>query len=109
MRVLVLVPAKSSMHPILHEKMMQLVGRMPTANQNLKLMTIIDLRSEPTLATDCRAWSKVARVRNRLLDSVDWRAFDYVLWIDADVVDYPPDLPTRLTHAAAGGIAAPIV
>ncbi len=34
---------------------------------------------------------------------------DYVLWIDADVVDYPPDLPSRLIERDPLGISAPLV
>jgi hypothetical protein len=33
----------------------------------------------------------------------------WVFWVDADIVDYPPDLVDELISRAEGGIAAPLV
>ena len=52
------------------------------------------LRSE---RWDRRPLSKVARLRNIMLDIVADERYDYVLWLDSDLVDYPPDLPTRVS------------
>jgi hypothetical protein len=35
--------------------------------------------------------------------------WDYLLWVDADVVDYPLDLPTRLIDSNPTGVSAPMV
>jgi hypothetical protein len=108
-KILVLIPTSSAMNPILQERMAALAGRLPMANPGHELTTIIDYRKEGKHLGDSRAWSKVARVRNKLLDTVHWQEYDYVLWIDADVVDYPADMPSRLIEVNPTGITAPLV
>ena len=60
-------------------------------------------------AEDERPLSKTARLRNRMLDSIDLHAFDYLLWIDSDVIEIPADLPTTLINANPTGVTAPLV
>ncbi|MGR6467190.1 glycosyltransferase [Rhizobium sp. PAMB 3182] len=48
-----------------------------------------------------RRRSGIAKARNDLLDRALAPEHDWVLWIDADVVDYPPDIVGRL--ASSGG------
>ena len=31
-----------------------------------------------------------------MLDMVAGERYDYVLWLDSDLVDFPPDLPTKV-------------
>jgi hypothetical protein len=50
-----------------------------------------------------------AQVRNILLDRFLRPIHQRVLWIDADLISYPPDLPTQLERANPGGITAPLV
>lgn len=110
---LVLVPLKPSMHPQLKARALELAGAMPAACPDLELTTVFDWRSEPRANGDCRPWSKVARIRNKCLDALNWRAFDFVVWVDADLTDYPADLPQWLIHGsmnyAGGGVCAPTV
>lgn len=54
-------------------------------------------------------WSKVAKARNRVLTDVLFWEYQYILWIDADVVDYPCDMPSRLIEVNPEGITAPLV
>ncbi|EKX32328.1 hypothetical protein GUITHDRAFT_121497 [Guillardia theta CCMP2712] len=35
--------------------------------------------------------------------------FDYVMWIDSDLVSYPPDLPSKLIRSNPHGMTAPLV
>jgi hypothetical protein len=48
----------------------------------------------------------IAKARNDLLDASLTEKHDWVLWIDADVTDYPPDIVRKLS-AAQGRIVVP--
>lgn len=61
-------------------------------------------RWKPQLQRSRRAG--IARARNDLLAGSLREVHDWVLWIDADVIDYPPDI-TRLLMAADAKIVAP--
>jgi hypothetical protein len=37
------------------------------------------------------------------------RNFDYVMWLDSDLVSFPPDLATHLIRVNPEGITAPLV
>lgn len=84
--------------------------RMLTArNPDLEIGIFLDTRTEPKEPGDNRAWSRIARIRNRMLRSVDVSQWDYLFWIDADLVTYPPDIATQLIDSAPGQISAPMV
>jgi hypothetical protein len=108
-RVLALIPIKPQIHPRLRAGAIAAALRMPAANPRLDVAVRVDDSAEPAHAGDCRPWSKVARVRNRMLDAIDLGAWDYLLWIDADVTAYPADMPTRLIDANPLGITSPMV
>jgi hypothetical protein len=123
--VLVLIPIKPSLHPALADRCAALARRMMPACPDLELTIMLDGRKVEHLDSDCRPWSKVTRIRNRMLDLVGmWpmgtlvpRHFqpphEWILWIDADVVDYPADLAQWLIHGAMtyanNGVCAPTV
>lgn len=75
----------------------------------LNVQTYQEGRAFPQLATDSRPWSKITRIRNNMLDNMPWELYDYVLWIDADIVDFPPDLIENLIDANPTGVSAPMV
>lgn len=50
----------------------------------------------------------LAKIRQDMVDKYLGTA-DWVAWIDADIVDYPPKLIAELVTRAEGGIAAPIL
>lgn len=51
----------------------------------------------------------LATLRNALLDEYLAPAHELVLWLDADVVEYPSDMVAQLHAANPGGVAAPLV
>lgn len=53
-------------------------------------------------------WSRLCRVANKAVGAVDLTQWDFVLWVDADVVDYPPDICSRLLSVNPTGITAPL-
>ena len=104
--VLALIPLKADMHADLKRRALELAGRMPEANPGLDLVTVFDWRRLAKDPADSTPWSKVTRVRNTLLDCFKLSAFTHVLWIDADLVEYPADLPTRLLQANPHGVSS---
>ena len=51
----------------------------------------------------------LATLRNALLEEYLAPEHELVLWLDADVVQYPPDMVTQLHAANPGGVSAPLV
>lgn len=82
---------------------------LAAANSDLEIAVHLDYAREPSRPEDKTPWAKVGRIRNRVLDRVAWEKFNYLLWIDADVVEYPADMPTRLLNCNPDGISAPMV
>ncbi|AWB08093.1 hypothetical protein A6A40_23955 (plasmid) [Azospirillum humicireducens] len=82
-----------------------LAGRLPELRQRYRRVTL--LRHDHGFRPDGPRWAPaiqrrrrevLARARNRLLSGALGDE-DWVLWLDADLVDYPPDLLTRLLAA----------
>jgi len=97
---------KPTLSPILKNKCWELVSRLPRANPQHQFEIIVD-ETPISLEQHERKtpWSKVTKARNNMLTKIDFDRYDYILWIDTDVVDYPIDLPTRLINANPNGIA----
>jgi len=70
---------------------------------------MLDYFPIPGLNTDSTPWSRVARARNAMLERINLKSYDHLLWIDADVVNYPADMPMRLLEANPDGVSAPMV
>lgn len=107
-RVAVMVPCSPRMNAQLKRIMMQNLRRLPNANPALHIEIFVDAGPLGRQPGDERPLSKTARLRNRMVDAVNASRFDYFLWIDADVVEYPPDLPSRLILSNPG-VTAPLV
>lgn len=108
-KILIAIPIKPSLNPVLLSKCLDLVGKMPAANPKHEFTTYLDFTPIKKEEGDNTPWAKVARARNLLLTKVDYKAYDYILWIDADVVDYPADMPSKLIAGNPEGISAPSV
>mmetsp|Transcript_10960 Transcript_10960/g.26359 ORF Transcript_10960/g.26359 Transcript_10960/m.26359 type:complete len:333 (+) Transcript_10960:93-1091(+) len=108
-RVAVLVPSNPTMHHDLKQMIMTNLRRLPDANPTMEIRTFLDAGPIPTLPSDGRPLSKTARLRNRMIDAVGIEDYDYVLWIDSDVIEFPADLPTLLISENPTGVTAPLV
>jgi hypothetical protein len=97
--ILVLVPIKPGLQPALIER----------ASVLLETQTGLEtwLRICPEKG-DGRPYSAHAEARNAMLDMYLKPEHTHVLWIDADVVEYPPDLATRLHAVDPDAIVAPL-
>jgi len=109
MKIAVCIPIRPSLHPTLKRRCTELALILPDHNPTHEFSFFFDYRKIEPLDTDTRAWSKVARIRNAMLGSIRAEYFDFLLWIDADVTHYSPDMPTRLLGANPTGISAPLV
>jgi hypothetical protein len=108
-RVLVCIPVHRGLAAQIQQKSRDAAFAMVEGNPDLELVFIFDYRTEPTLPSD-RSYEKLCRVNNNLLQLVaTTNQFDYLLWIDADIVSYPPDMPSKLIQANPTGVSAPMV
>jgi hypothetical protein len=109
-RVVLMIPMRKGLHHEVERKFARALKAMEAGNPTLNLTTFIFDRAVPREKTDDRPLSKVARVRNIMLDEAKvTEDFDYVLWLDSDLVDFPPDLPTALIRVNPDGVTAPMV
>jgi hypothetical protein len=109
-KILISIPIKTSLNPILTEKIFNLVSKFPIANPGHEITVMFDFESVVKDPLDAiTPWMKVYKARNTLLAKVDLKLFDYFLWIDADVIDFPLDMPSRLIAGNPDGVSAPMV
>jgi hypothetical protein len=103
-----MIPVKPTLHETLRFRCAALATALPRYNPQHQFAVHFDSRPIPPEPGDCRPWSKVTRIRNKMLETSRWEEFDYVLWIDADVVGYPVEMPTTLVESAGEGISSPL-
>lgn len=108
-RILACIPVRPTLNVGLKTRCRELADALASGNPGHTLSLFVDETPIGPDPADCRPWSKVCRVRNRMLDQIRLDEYDYLLWIDADVVAYPADLPTRLLAGNPDGISAPMV
>ena len=107
-RILVATPVRAPLHPALWARMTALHAELPRANPGLRLdVAVYENRISPPAGSD--AFTAHAQARNELLARYLRPDHDYILWVDADVVAYPPDLPTRLLAVHPAAVVAPLV
>jgi len=68
----------------------------------------LDFREGESLPNEASPWSRLCRVADRCVRAVDLGQWDFVLWVDADVIDYPADVCSRLLSVNPTGITAPL-
>lgn len=105
--ILVLIPVKPTLPPALQERAVQLLAALEIQEREIGEHTIAaHIRTCPEPG-DGRPFSGHAAARNAMLDAYLTTEHTHVLWIDADLVEYPADLATRLHAIDAGAIVAP--
>ncbi len=107
MNVLVAIPYKADMPTVLVDKMDELVERLyfNTPGFGLQVAKFSKELNTPKIPYA----APQAAARNALLDAHLKTFHDYVMWIDADLVDYPADIIRRLYSVNPFGITAPAV
>ncbi len=108
-RILVAIPLKKEMHPYLKKNCIEHASQLPSANPTMDVVLHFDYTDIPKEPTDSRPWSKVTRIRNKVINSLNLDAYTHICWIDADLVDYNKDILTKLITANPIGVCAPKV
>lgn len=107
--ILIAVPIKPNLNATLLNQCLTLIGKLPVNNPNHTFTTLLDFTPISKTPQDYTPWSKVYKARNLMLSKVNLKDYDYILWIDSDVVDYPLDMPTRLIDGNPNGVSSPMV
>ena len=108
-RILLISPVRPSLHPELQKALWNNMQATIGSNPEHELGFLIDYTKITSDPTDRTPWSKVTRIRNKILDYIDISAWDHLLWIDADVVIWPANMPTKLLGANPYGVSMPMV
>jgi hypothetical protein len=107
MTILVPLIIKPNTNPFFKQRCLELVSKLPSNNPEHTFEVVMDETPIKTQLGPNTPWNKVTVARNQILAKVDLTKFDYVMWFDADVIDYPPDLPTKLIKTNPEGVTAP--
>jgi len=106
--VLVAIPYKETLHRVLYRRMMELSDRLIDANPDYEI-EIVRICDKFVFTGEEPYSFPQATARNALLAAYLKPEHDLVMWIDADIVDYPADIITVLDNANPGGVTAPMV
>lgn len=106
-RILTIIPVKPNLNHVLKAKCMQAADAMQDANPDMQFM--FDTTPIPKLPTDYTPWSRVTRIRNLILTKINLEEWTHLLWIDADVIQYPTDLAAQLLQSNPTGVSAPMI
>ena len=79
------------------------------ANSDFFIEISVHENEQPEAPQGAGYWWKQARARNEFVQHYLKPHHDLVLWIDADIVDYPTSLPRQLYGVNPLGITAPLV
>lgn len=108
--VLVILIIKPQMNSFLQRNAIEKATDMLLTDENHNLSLHIDRRPIIIPKESMRTpWSKVTRARNRVLSDLQFWDYSHLLWVDADVVDYPCDMASRLIDINPEGVTAPLV
>lgn len=114
-RLLVCIAYLETDHPCILHNMLDLMERLPLNNPDLDITFAYDNERIAKDKLDATPWSIVTRVRNRMLDKHVLPLFaegqtrpDYIFWLDADIVKFPPTFPTKAIALNPKGVTAPL-
>lgn len=108
--ILLVLIIKPQMHPWLQRNAIEKATDVALTNEGHNVSIHIDRRPITLSQTEQRTpWSKVTLARNRVLQNIQFWDYEYLLWVDADVTDYPCDMPSRFIELNPDGITAPLI
>lgn len=108
--ILVLIPLDPKLPSPLKERCLELSNLLPRANPHHCLEVLIDSRGPGRTENKLGEFvSRSCSLRQELIGEHLKPHHDYVFWIDADVIAYPADLPTKLIERNPLGISAPLI
>ena len=105
--ILVLIPVKPTLPDALFSRCYALLHALDTREKEIGEHRLeVQLRACAGVDNG-QPFSAHAHARNTMLDLYLDEAHTHVLWIDADLVEYPADLATRLHALDSDGVIAP--
>jgi hypothetical protein len=110
MNILVLIPLKPNLLPFFRNRIGDLAAGLLTHNPNHQLEIVFDERGDGDASVSGlkQRSTRLAVLRQSMVND-HLKDHDAVLWIDADIIEFPLELPTLLLERSGGGIAAPVV
>mmetsp|Transcript_9690 Transcript_9690/g.32418 ORF Transcript_9690/g.32418 Transcript_9690/m.32418 type:complete len:449 (+) Transcript_9690:69-1415(+) len=109
-RVIVMFPKRKEIHPQIEKLAETALIALRDGNPDLNISLFVFDEHVPKQSSDRRPLSKTVRIRNIMMSRIRMAEdFDYVMWIDSDLVSYPPDLPSKLIRSNPHGMTAPLV
>lgn len=111
-RLLVAVSARDTLHKDLLNRSRQLLDALlqnPDNKAVFKMDAAYRLDTAPETPAGALKFYHQARARNELISASLTPDHDYVLWIDADLVEYPSNLPHMLYKTDPESVIAPLV
>ena len=108
-KVLIMIPNLETQNLYFIDKMLHHVTKVKEKNQNLDIDVMFDNERVLKEANDYTPWSRVKRIRNIMINKYPIFDYDYLFWIDSDIVDYPHDFISRAIGLNQDGITAPLV
>lgn len=108
MRILIISAIHRKLNYHLQCRAMGLAHRAIALDTHHEFGLWLDFREEPSKDEEASPWSRLCRVADKAVSGVDLTQWDFVLWVDADVVEYPPDVCSRLLSVNPTGITAPL-
>lgn len=106
--VLIAMPYKPTLAQALVDKMLHNVEAALVSNPKLDIEVGYFTGKIEKQEGD-RVWGPVGRARDKTIELHLRDHHTHVFWVDADIVEWPADLPTTLYEANPTGIAAPFV
>lgn len=108
-KVLFMIAYLETMNKYFIEKMMENVRKTIEKCPEIEFGTYFENINIPKKDTDYTPWSRVARARNYMMERINLDDWDYLYWIDSDIVEYNPELPKRALSLNPKGITAPVM
>ena len=112
MNILAAIPVKKSLNEALRARMAIQADALAKQNgitvaihENEPVVEAIRGRADYVLKRSMN----LCHARNSLLDIYLKPEHEFVMWIDADIVDYPEDLALRLLREVSDGVIAPMI
>lgn len=110
MKLLVPMPIRPNLSPVLRDKcednLHKLLEALP---DEVDATVVFDHAEYPKQYDHENFFARLARMRQSIIDDFLAEDIDDVLWIDADIVEYPANLYQRLRDVSETGIVSPVV
>jgi hypothetical protein len=107
-KVLVMIAYLETQNCYFLEKMMYNCYSLPMTNPLIDIEYAFDNERIEKEQRDYTPWSRVKRIRNRMINKYPIKDYDYLYIIDSDIIDYPHNFLTRAVGLNPNGITAPL-